>query len=209
MKIYTKTGDGGQSYLYNGNRLPKSSEYFMALGDLDELNAHLAMTRALWRDEVGDKLYSAPGAGAMFYRDKPSVTPPEYDGPPLYYEWYSLGIMLQEIQQNLMDISSTIATPGCGDKFFNPAWIDKIEKQIDRFAILLPPLTKFVIPSGNKLNASIHIARAVCRRAERMMITVVEPGCPSHLYLNRLSDYLFMASRFVCMSLGINEDLKK
>ena len=183
MKIYTKTGDKGESSLYNGTRLPKSSEYFQALGDLDELNALLAMVRALWRENI--------------------VTTPD----PLY-EWYSLGIMVEEIQKNLMDISSTIATPECGDKFFNPAWVDKIENQIDRFAFLLPPLTKFVVPSGNKLSASIHIARAVCRRAERVMIVIIEPGCPSHVYLNRLSDYLFMLSRFVCMTLGINEDLK-
>ena len=155
------------------------------LGDLDELNAHIAMVRALWRD--------CPGADAI---------PPDYFGPPLYYEWFSLGIMLQEIQQNLMDISSIIAS---GDNFFNPVWIEKIENQIDRFTLLLPPLTKFVIPSGNKLNASIHITRAVCRRAER----VIEPGCLYHVYLNRISDYLFMVSRFVCMSLGIDEDFKK
>ena len=182
MKIYTKTGDGGQSCLYNGTRLSKTSDYFMALGDLDELNAHLAMVRAMWHDEqhVNTEVY----------------------------EWYSLGGMIAEIQQNIMDISSTIATPGSADRFFNPDWIKKIESQIDRLDTLLPPLTKFVIPSGNKLCASVHIARAVCRRAERRVIDVITPGCPSHIYINRLSDYLFMVSRFVCVVLKIQEDLK-
>jgi cob(I)alamin adenosyltransferase len=145
-----------------------------ALGDLDELNAHLAMVRAFWREDVHVN-----------------------NDPP--YEWYSLGIMIQEIQKNLMDISSTIATPNCGDRFFNPDWIKKIEKQIDRFNFILPPLTQFVVPSGNKLCASIHIARAVCRRAERH----IDPGCPSHVYINRLSDYLFMVSRFAGITLGV------
>jgi len=210
MKIYTKTGDKGQSSLYNGTRLPKTSEYFDALGDLDELNSHLAMVRALWRTFVNppNDVYSAPGAGAAHYRDQPSITSPEYTGPPLYYEWFALGVFIQEIQQNLMDISSTIATPDCGDRFFDPSWITKIESQIDKLTSLTPPLTKFVIPSGNQLVASIHIARSVCRRAERVVITVIEPGCPSHMYLNRLSDYLFMLSRFVCVELGIKEDLK-
>jgi cob(I)alamin adenosyltransferase len=184
MKIYTKTGDKGESSLYNGTRLPKSSEYFDALGDLDELNSHLAMVRALWR-EIVDK---SPGNGV--------------------YEWFALGAFVQEIQKNIMDISSTIATPECGDRFFHPAWVLKIEEQIDRLTSLTPPLTKFVIPSGNKLVASIHIARSVCRRAERVTLTVVEPGCPSHLYLNRLSDYLFMLSRFACVELKIQEDVK-
>jgi cob(I)alamin adenosyltransferase len=183
MKIYTKTGDGGQSCLYNGTRLSKSSNYFIALGDLDELNAHLGMVKALWRDEQ--------------HVDTEK------------YEWYSLGITVTEIQQNIMDICSTIATPGSDDRFFNPDWITKIEEKMDRLDLLLPPLTKFVIPSGNKLCASVHIARAVCRRAERHMIEVITPGCPSHIYINRLSDYLFMVSRFVCVILKIQEYLKK
>lgn len=155
----------------------------LVLSDLDELNAQLAMVRAFWREEIGDQIHCS------------------LESPHPLYEWYSLGVMIQEIQKNIMDISSA-------DKIFNSAWVEKIEKQIDRFTFLLPPINKNVIPSGNKLCASIHIARAVCRRAEQHMIEVVTSGCPSHLYIKRLSDYLFMLSRFVCMSLGIQEDLK-
>ena len=135
----------------------------LALSDLDELHAQLSMVRAFWLEEI-----NSPGKNIL-------------------YEWYSLGVMLQEIQKNIMDISSTIAT---GENVFNPAWIEKIEKQIDRSHIN----KSSVIPSGNKLCASIHIARAVCRRTEQRMSEVVPSGCPSHLYIKRLSDYLLMIS---------------
>jgi len=134
----------------------------LALCDLDELHAQLSMVRAFWLEEI-----NTPG-------NKNTL-----------YEWYSLGVMLQEIQKNIMDISSTIAT---GDNVFNPAWIEKIEKQIN-----MSQINTSVIQSG-KLCASIHIARAVCRRTEQRMSEVVTPGCPSHLYIKRLSDYLLMIS---------------
>jgi cob(I)alamin adenosyltransferase len=211
MKIYTKTGDCGLSSLYTGERVSKTSPIFVALGSLDELNAHMAMTKALWSDETvkTGTIYSAPGAGAGVYRDKVCIMPPEYTGPPLYYEWFAMGITLTEIQQDIMDISSTVATPGSGDRFFNPECIKVIEHMIDRLDTLLPKLTKFLIPSGNKLCASIHVCRAICRRAERDMLSVIEPKSPSHVYINRLSDYLFVLSRFVCMSLDIEETVKK
>ena len=133
----------------------------LALIDLDELHAQLSMVRAFWLEEI-----NSPGKNIL-------------------YEWYSLGVMLQEIQKNIMDISSTIAT---GDNVFNPAWIEKIEKQINTSQI-----NTSVIQSS-KLCASIHIARAVCRRTEQRMSEVVPSGCPSHLYIKRLSDYLLMIS---------------
>ena len=133
----------------------------LALSDLDELHAQLSMVRAFWLEEI-----NSPGKNIL-------------------YEWYSLGVMLQEIQKNIMDISSTIAT---GDNVFNPAWIEKIEKQINTSQI-----NTSVIQSS-KLCASIYIARAVCRRTEQRMSEVVPSGCPSHLYIKRLSDYLLMIS---------------
>lgn len=210
MKIYTKTGDCGLTSLYTGKRVPKTDPIFISLGSLDELNCQLAMTKALWKDEtaITGSIYSAPGAGAGVYRDKACIMPPEYTGPPLYYEWFAMGAMITDIQQNLMDISSTIATPESGDRFFNPNCTSIIESMIDRLDVLLPKLTKFLIPSGNKLCANIHICRAICRRAERDMLAVIEPKSPSHMYINRLSDYLFMLSRFVCMSLDIEETVK-
>ena len=171
------------------------------------------MIKALWKDEtvITGTIYSAPGAGAGVYRDKPCIMPHDYKGPPLYYEWFAMGTTITDIQQNLMDISSTIATPESGDRFFNPNHIKIIESEIDRLDVLLPKLTKFLIPSGDKLCASIHICRAICRRAERDMLTndVIKPESPSHVYINRLSDYLFTLSRFVCMSLDIEETVKK
>jgi cob(I)alamin adenosyltransferase len=135
----------------------------LVLCDLDELHAQLSMVRAFWLEEI-----NLPGKNIL-------------------YEWYSLGVMLKEIQKNIMDISSTIAT---GNNVFNPAWIEKIKKQIDSLQVN----KSSVILSGNKLCASIHIARAVCRRTEQRMSEVVPSGCPSHLYIKRLSDYLLMIS---------------
>jgi len=209
-KLYTRTGDQGLTSLYNGTRLPKTDECFQALGDLDELNCHIGMAKALWADEIKScviGVYSAPGAGAEFYKDKPSIVPLDYSGPPLYYEWFSLGEALTTIQRTIMDISSVVATPGRTD-FFNPVMISVLEKRIDRLDSLVPPITRFVVPSGNKLTAAIHVCRSVTRRCERQALRVLEEGCEVLIFLNRLSDFFFALSRFVCLSLDVQEDFK-
>ena len=209
-KLYTKTGDKGSTSLYNGDRVYKNSNYMRSLGDLDELNCHIGMAKAHWRDEMDKcviQVYSAPGAGAMNYTHAPTIVPSDYTGPPLHYEWFALGEILTDIQRHLMDVSSVVATPGTND-YFQPSWTTDLEKLIDRLDSLSPPLKNFVVPSGNKLTASIHICRVVTRRCERQTLGVVDDGHVILVYLNRLSDFFFALSRFVAITLGIEEDLK-
>lgn len=204
-KLYTKTGDNGESSLFDGTRVPKTDTIFECLGNLDELNAHIGMVKAFWNEELETcpiKLYNAPGAGAMFYRTEPSVVPHDYFGPPLYYEWFNLNIKLTSIQRNVMNICSAIASDG--ETSLNHNLIEEIERDIDRLDSLLPELKKFIVPSANKLCSSIHVCRAVTRRAERSSQKKDKNSC---VYLNRLSDYFFALSRFVAMTLGVCEDL--
>jgi cob(I)alamin adenosyltransferase len=234
MKLYTKTGDKGISSLYNSVHLSKSSIYFKVLGDLDELNCHIGMAKSLWKEIIDNsdiKVYSAPGAGAVFYRDKPSVD------TNLYYEWYDLSI-LTEVQCIIMDISSFIATPPwhevkpikgnieeCIEKWISQVGFDKerinyIEKYIDRLDSLVPSIKNFIVPGNDKLVSSIHICRAVTRRCERVYLEFLQSdllcyGVYEHvdsqfnnilIYLNRLSDMFFALSRFLAYSLKVTED---
>lgn len=198
MKLYTKTGDKGITSLYDGTRLPKDDPVFESLGNLDEINAQLGMIKAFWKEEairLPIQVYSA-----LFYRDKPSIVPHDYTGPPLYFEWFNMSNKLTCIQRNIMNICSVIATNGT----LNELLIDEIEKDIDRLDSLVPELKNFIIPSGNKLCSSIHVCRAITRRAERSCLDECKNVC---VYMNRLSDYLFVLSRFVAMTLAISEEL--
>jgi cob(I)alamin adenosyltransferase len=219
--IYTRTGDKGLSGLYNGDRVSKDSIYFECLGDIDELNSNLGLLKAFWKEEFGKsdiKLYNAPGAGALFYKHEKCIDSGKY------YEWFVLGDYIHKIQCILMNISTQIATPfkddyeGWVSKVgINISLISDIEKNIDRLDSVLPPLKNFVVPSGNKLISQIHICRSITRRCERRYVSIRNSESNIELlndqlniptkYLNRLSDYLFVLSRFVAMTLEIEEDL--
>jgi len=237
MKLYTKTGDHGTSSLYNGSRKCKNNIIFNVLGDLDELNSNLALVKAFHTELIESqdiKLYSAPGAGAMFYKDQPGIDSGKY------YEWFALKEYIKDIQTNIMDISTFIATPPYGyhqqiknmeehleewskKVGFEPENYIKLEKDIDRLQEIVPPIKNFVIPSGNKLIAQIHICRSISRRCERNVVDMylseetesyigIYPVIDTYIsnvkiYLNRLSDYLFGLSRFVGMTLNVTEDI--
>jgi len=230
-KLYTKTGDKGTSSLYNGERVSKTSKYFKLLGDLDELNSFIGVAKSHWKDilERSDiKEYSAPGAGAMNYRHAKCVNSGKY------YEWFNVNV-LTEIQCNVMDISSFIATPpwsqniplkGNVDEFldnwglkvgFNEINITLIEKLIDRLDSLVPPIKNFVVPGNDILVSSIHVCRTVSRRCERSFLkfnpeylgiySVIDTQFENvKIYLNRLSDFFFVLSRFLAMTLDVQED---
>ena len=162
MKLYTKTGDKGYSSLYNGISLKKSSIYFKLLGDLDELNCHIGMSKSLWKDII--------------------------DKPDKVYNIIVNYNILTHIQCMIMDISSFIATPPWHEN--KPikgnvedcihSWIEKvgfdeqkiseIEKYIDYLDSLTPSIKNFVVPGNNTLVSSIHICRTVTRRCERSYI---------------------------------------
>ncbi len=166
MKIYTKTGDAGETGLFGGGRVHKDDARVEAYGAVDELNAAVGLARTLVED-------------------------PELDGE------------LLRVQDELFCIGADLATPS-GAKArsavppIEPAWATRLEEAIDRWDAELPPLKEFVLPGGGRLAAALHVARCDCRRAERRVVALHrhDPVNPEVLvYLNRLSDLLFVAAR--------------
>jgi cob(I)alamin adenosyltransferase len=166
VKIYTKTGDRGETGLFGGPRVRKSDPRVEAYGDVDELNASLGVVRAIVED-------------------------PELDAE------------LGRIQSELFCVGAELATPH-GAKArsaippVDPAWTTRLEGAIDAWEAEVPPLTRFVLPGGTRTAAALHVARTVCRRAERRAVSLAaeaEVEVEVLTYLNRLSDLLFVAAR--------------
>ena len=160
MKIYTKTGDKGQTSLVGGTRVSKDNAQIEAYGTVDELNSAIGIVAG--EDTV-------------------------------YVEF------LQDIQHKLFNIGSVLASEGNLD-FELPTVSEEdillIEKEIDRLNEGLPRLKNFILPGGNVLSAHTHLARCICRRAERRVVTLENDEYLIHIrFLNRLSDYLFVLSR--------------
>jgi cob(I)alamin adenosyltransferase len=199
VKIYTKTGDSGTSSLYNGTRLPKSDTIFDCLGDLDELNSHLGLVKGYYNQiKSSNEIYNAPGAGGLFYKTEKCLDTGKY------YEWFIIDKLITGIQCKIMDICTVVATPGKESDFSNDYL--EIEKLIDRFDSILPPIKNFVVPSGNVLVSQVHVCRVLTRKCERKIVSI-ENNDSLKIYLNRLSDLFFMLGRFIVMTLGIEEDL--
>ncbi|MBC7447654.1 MAG: cob(I)yrinic acid a,c-diamide adenosyltransferase [Hymenobacteraceae bacterium] len=176
MKVYTKTGDAGQTSLIGGTRVPKSSHRIDAYGTVDELNSWLGLVR--------DQEVNASR------RD-----------------------LLKEMQDRLFTIGSTLATdPAANTRKALPALIPAditlLEEAIDQMDATLPPLREFVLPGGHPAVSFCHLARTVCRRAERLVIALHADAPVEELviaYLNRLSDYLFVLSRAMAQELGAEQ----
>jgi len=166
VKIYTKTGDGGETGLFGGPRVKKSDHRVEAYGAVDELNAAVGAARALVED-------------------------PEID------------VELAHVQAELFCVGAELATPhGAKARSAIPpvdaAWIARLERAMDGWDAELPALTRFVLPGGTRTAAALHVARTVCRRAERRAVSLaaeVEVDRTVLAYLNRLSDFLFVAAR--------------
>ena len=182
FKIYTKTGDKGTSSLFTGERRPKSDPIFDALGATDELSSHIALA----------KEYALES------------------GHP-YPE------RLSRVQCVLQDIGSLVATPKSSARDahlkrvgIGPELVKELEEWIDEYTAELPPLENFILPGGGKASATLHIARMVCRRAERAMAPLVKDGETEKealIYLNRLSDFLFTAARLAAKTDGRGETI--
>jgi cob(I)alamin adenosyltransferase len=185
-RIYTRGGDRGLTSLVGGARVPKESLRLEAYGTVDELNAVVGIVRTFAADYAGR-------LGADF-------------------AWYEDG--LRRIQNELFDVGSELATPPAGEYpgmyRIGTEESRRLEQEIDRMQQALAPLKSFTLPGGDKLNAFLHQARTVCRRAERICwnLSRSEP-VNEHLliYLNRLSDHLFVQSRWISKRLGAAEYL--
>jgi cob(I)alamin adenosyltransferase len=173
-KIYTRTGDSGDTRLADGSRIRKDDPLAQAIGDVDEANSALGVALL----HIGDAEITA---------------------------------MLGRIQNELFDLGADLATPG---EDFTPGemtlriiqpQIDRLEREIDRMNEALDPLRSFILPGGGGGSAHLHLARAIARRAERKAVAAGRLGRLNPLalvYLNRLSDHLFVAARYVARQHG-------
>lgn len=175
MKLYTRTGDSGETALFDGTRVRKDDPRVEAYGDVDELNAWLGLVRGA-------------GLDAEFDAD------------------------IVKIQRDLFALGAALADPA--DKIasrvtkaaLEDADVVHLERIIDRLDAEVPPLRKFILPGGTSAGAAVHLARTVCRRAERRIVSL-EPAVDGVLirYVNRLSDLLFALARAVNHRAGVPE----
>ena len=182
MKVYTKTGDTGTTSLFGGTRVAKHYIRIESYGTVDELNSHIGLIR----DQNMNVLYKN---------------------------------VLIEIQDRLFTVGAILATPPEKEKLkngqprlqklgINESDVELLEKEIDTMEESLPQMTHFVLPGGHTTVSYCHIARCVCRRAERLAVHLHEIDPTNEMvikYLNRLSDYLFVLARKLSFDLNADE----
>lgn len=169
MKIYTRTGDSGETSLLGGTRVGKNDPRIEAYGTIDELSSFLGVARAAW-----------------------SASP--IDGE------------LAQIQNDLFDVGARLSAVDAS-RFggVDASRIGELEAAIDAMERDLKPLTNFILPGGSAAAAHLHVARTVCRRAERLVVALGTDQETTIRYLNRLSDYLFVAARFANAKQGVDD----
>lgn len=191
-KIYTKTGDKGETSLFGGQRITKSHPRIEAYGSIDELNALLGLSIAHVQEILSDSAHT----------------------PDALQQYTSIAAQLERVQHTLFIIGSHLSTPYDPVNIpktlpsFESKEIEEMEKWIDAASQNLPELKQFILPSGTVAGSSLHVARTVCRRSERAVIRLAaEELILTDIvrYLNRLSDYLFIVARLVNHLHGVPE----
>lgn len=181
-KIYTRTGDDGSTGMADGSRLSKADIVFTVMGDIDELNAHIGMIRALLPKPSSKSVPKQP----------PTATDPTSCKISHYQQQLSI------IQHLLFNVGGELAMPEY--QGVKPQHIKWLEANIDAMNAILPPLKDFILPAGEQLTCQIHIARTVCRRAERQAAQLNANktnalSANTYQFVNRLSDWLFVFAR--------------
>lgn len=184
-RIYTRSGDAGTTALTTGERVSKAHPRLEAYGTLDELNAYVGRLASLCATPEQPSALRVTGA------------------------------QLQSIQSNLFDMGTLLATPAGQGWPGMPSLDDRaateLEGWIDVMNAQVPPLTSFVLPGGCLVNAEAHVCRTVCRRLERLLVHLQETGTPVDApilaYVNRLSDYFFVFSRWASQVSAVPEVL--
>jgi cob(I)alamin adenosyltransferase len=176
-KIYTKTGDAGDTGLGDGSRISKTHARVCAMGDIDELNAQIGLLTAhLSLTSIATLTDIAP--------------------------------FIERLQHRIFDLGGEISIPGF--QLIHDQHVTMIEVELDRMNEALEPLENFIIPGGSILIAQCHVARSVCRRAERSLVCLQEietVNASGVRFLNRLSDYFFVLARFCALQTGQPECL--
>jgi len=167
VKIYTRTGDSGETSLFDNSRVSKADPRVDAYGEVDELNGWLGLVRAAGVDD-------------------------------------DVHVELVRIQRDLFAVGAQLADPSdrlaarVARAFVTDEDVSRLEALIDRLEAEVPPLTRFILAGGTAAGASLHVARTVCRRAERRIVALTPPIDPLLIrYMNRLSDLLFVLARVV------------
>lgn len=176
-RIYTKTGDRGETGLGDGSRLTKNHPRIAAMGSVDELNSLLGVLIEEIKSE-----------------ENPALTP--------------VADFLRECQHRIFDLGGELSIPDYA--IIGERHTERVEKELDRMNENLEPLANFILPGGSRTIATCHWARSVCRRAERDVVTLRETENINEAglkFLNRLSDYLFVAARWIGQIQGIPEVL--
>jgi cob(I)alamin adenosyltransferase len=177
LKIYTKTGDLGKTSLIGGTKVPKSHVRIESYGTVDELNSYIGLVNDLFKHEESN-------------------------------------IILKEIQDRLFTIGSSLACDPDKEPLMKipdlkESDVQLLETEMDKMSAVLPAMKSFILPGGNVAVSNFHIARCVCRRAERICVAMQEEEIFIDplviIYLNRLSDYLFMMARFAAHVLNVEE----
>jgi cob(I)alamin adenosyltransferase len=176
VKIYTRTGDAGETGLFDGRRVSKSDLRVDAYGEVDELNAAIGVVLAGGVDPA-------------------------------------MSTMLQAIQRDLFAVGGRLADPSrrvaerVEKMNVGAAEAERLEQWIDQLESDLPPLRRFILPGGSPAGAALHLARTICRRAERRIVLLGTGEVPAEVlaYVNRLSDFLFVAARAVNRRAGVPE----
>lgn len=182
-KIYTRTGDGGTTGLGDGSRTDKDAPRLEAIGNVDELNSTIALILAAEPKTDQEHMISSQ-----------------------VRTWKRVETCLLDIQHKLFNLGGELSLPGHqliydGDVDFLEAWLDELNAD-------LAPLKEFILPGGGQAAAACHLARAVCRRAERSVVTLArhsEVNEPLRRFLNRLSDLLFVIARVIALEIGAGE----
>ncbi|MFC6203797.1 cob(I)yrinic acid a,c-diamide adenosyltransferase [Psychrobacter urativorans] len=177
-KIYTRTGDDGTTGMADGSRVSKADDLFSVMGDIDELNSHIGLVRAHFSNAIANSCL------------------PERLQQQAATDFNQALVVIQHL---LFNIGGELAMPEY--EGINATHIDWLEQQIDAMNEHLPPLKDFILPTGSLLVSQLHVARTVCRRAERQAV-VLQQQSPQAIrstavsLVNRLSDWLFVAARF-------------
>lgn len=178
MKIYTRTGDTGTTALFGGDRVAKSHPRIEAYGTVDETNSIIGLVRAHLGQHSGNK---------------------------------QLNATLARVQNELFVLGADLATPQSSRATvprIESAHVEQLETDIDAYVADLPPLEHFILPGGVPAAATLHLARTVCRRAERLTVEAAKEeqlGKQTIMYLNRLSDLLFILARWANFNADIAE----
>ncbi len=193
MKIYTKSGDEGGTSFYGGKRVLKNDVLISAYGDVDELNSSIGIVLASLRN------VHLSYSNKWWYKQFTKIKIRK-----------SLIKQLDDVQNNLFNVGFELATPveeiikkektGVFKNFVTDNTVKDLEMAIDKMEASLPPLNNFILPTGILPASQLQLSRAICRRAERSVVTASQDVDISEnilVYMNRLSDYLFVLARFV------------